>query len=150
MKIQIDRTPKFFPDQINCVACQKLFPVERFRNLLYSDRSLLQGELCPECAKSNAAIIQAKIKEQAWLLLQNSQLLKSDSIFIGVRVAELLAISQETVKFPSFWQLWRKKLAIWRAESCELQQARFGSINSTECYCDKRQQLERLMEEQET
>jgi hypothetical protein len=134
MKIQIERKPKFFPCQVNCVACRQIFPVQKILNLLYSDRSLLQGELCPECAKSNSAVIQAKIKEQAWSLLQNSQLLKSDSIFIGERVSELLAVSEETVRFPSFWQLWCKKLAIWRAESVELQQARFGS---TKGYCHK-------------
>jgi hypothetical protein len=150
MKIQIERTPKFFPNQINCVACRQIFSVDRIRNLLYSDRGLLQGELCPECAKSNSTVLQAKIKEQAWLLLQNPELLSSDSTFIGSRAIELLIISQENINFPSIWQLWRQKLAIWRAESIELQQARFGSINSTECYCEKRQQLEQLMEERET
>jgi hypothetical protein len=147
MKIKIERKPKFFPDQVNCVACHQIFPVQRILNLLYSDRGFLQGELCPECAKSKSAVIQAKIKEQAWSLLQNSQLLKSDSMFIGERASELLAISQETVKFPSLWQLWCKKLAIWRAESAELQQARFGT---TKGYCHKRQQLNYLLEERET
>jgi hypothetical protein len=134
MKIQIERKPKFFPCQVNCVACRQIFPVQRMLNLLYSDRGLLQGELCSECAKSNSAVIQAKIKEQAWSLLQNSQLLKSDSVFIGERASELLVTSQENVKFPSFWQLWFKKLAIWRATSTELQQTRFGS---TQGYCHK-------------
>lgn len=147
MKIKIERKPKFFPGEINCVACRQIFPVQSILNLLYSDRGFLQGELCPECAKSNSAVIQAKIQEQAWSLLQNSQLLKSDSVFIGERASELLTISQETVRFPSFWQLWSKKWAIWRAESAELQQARFGS---TKGYCHKRQQLNYLLEERET
>jgi hypothetical protein len=147
MKIQIERKPKFFPDRAKCVACRQIFPVQSLLNLLYSDRGLLQGELCPGCAKSNSAIIQAKIKEQAWSLLQNSQLLKSDSISIGEKVCEILVTSQETVKFPSFWQLWRKKLAIWRVESAELQQARFGL---TKGYCHKRQQLKYLLEDRET
>jgi hypothetical protein len=147
MKIQIERKPNFLPDQVNCVACRQIFPVQRLLNLLYSDRGLLQGELCPECAKSNSAVIQAKIKEQAWLLLQNSQLLKSDSIFIGERASELLAISQETVKFPSFWQLWCKKLAVFQQESAELQQARFASNKG---YCHQRQQLKYFPEKRET
>jgi hypothetical protein len=147
MKIQIERKPKFFPDRAKCIACRQIFPVQNILDLLYSDRGFLQGELCPECAKSNSAVIQAKIKEQAWSLLQNSQLLKSDSIFIGERAVELLTISQENVRFPSFWQLWCKKWAIWRAESVELQQARFGL---TKGYCQKRQQLKYLLEERET
>lgn len=144
MKIQIQRKPKFFPDQVNCVACRQIFPAQKILNLLHSDRGLLQGELCPECAKSSSAVIQAKIKEQAWLLLQNSQLLKLDSILMGERVSEIIAISQETVNFPSFWQLWVKKLTIWRKASADLQQARFVS---TKGYCHKSQQLKYLPED---
>jgi hypothetical protein len=146
MKIQIERKPKFFPDQLDCVVCRQAFPVGRIRNLLYSDRGLLQGELCLECVESNPTVIQAKIKERAWFLLQNSQLLKSDAILTGERASELLAISQETVIFPGFWQLWRKKLTIWREERNELQQAR---VSSASCYSQKRQQLEHLLEERE-
>lgn len=144
MKIQIQRKPKFFPEQVNCVACRQIFPTQRILNLLYSDRGLLQGEICPECAKSNSADIQAKIKEQAWLLLQNSQLLKSDSILMSERVSEILATSQEIVEFPSFWQLWFKKLAIWRDASADLQQARFVL---TKGYFHKSQQLKYLPED---
>lgn len=147
MKIQLERKTNFVPEKLNCAVCRKVFTVGRIRNLLYSDRGWLEGDLCADCMKSNSATIQAKIKERAWLLLQNSHSIESEPIFTGKRASELLKISQETVKFPKFWQSWWQKMAILVEESEELEKARFGL---SKCYCQERQRLEYLFEESET
>lgn len=147
MKVQLERQTKFCPEHLNCAVCYQVFRVERIRHLLYSDRGLLEGDLCADCMKLNSSTFKAKIKERAWLLLQNHNLIKSDPIFTAERASELLEMSKEAVKFPNFLQLWLKKIAILAEESSELEEARLGS---TECNCQERQQLEHLFEESET
>jgi hypothetical protein len=147
MKIKLERQTKFCPGHLNCVVCYQVFKVERIRHLLYSDCGLLEGDLCADCMKLNSSTIQTKIKEQAWLLLQNQNLIKSDPIFTAKRASELLEMSKEAVKFPNVLQLWLKKIAILAEESSELEEAR---LSLTECYCQERQRLEHLFEESET
>lgn len=52
MKIQLERTLSTCPSHIKCVACSQPFEVGKIRSLLYDRSGLIQGDLCPDCAKA--------------------------------------------------------------------------------------------------
>jgi hypothetical protein len=147
MKIELDRKEVSCPENLTCVVCGHRFKVNRLRTLLYSDRGLLQGDLCSDCLKVGTTGIQTKLKERVWSLLLKPNRLKGCSNNTKERAAELLEMAEEKVKYPSFWQWWLTNMAIWAQESTEIEKARLGISN---CHCHQRQQLEKIFEKSET
>lgn len=147
MKIELERTTRFVPNKLSCAVCIKAFEVEPIRYLLYSDRGLLQGDLCQSCRKSSASAIQARIHERAWSLSQKTTQTPCEEVEIEEKVTEMLSLAEENIIFPTILQHWLKKMEIAAEESMELERARFG-LNK--CDCEKRQQLEHLLKESET
>lgn len=147
MKIKLDRKKVSCPANLICAVCGHMFKVDRIRTLLYSDRGLLQGDICPNCIKTGTIGIQEKLKERVWSLLLKSDGFVSYNSYKRERAAELLEIAEEEVIFPSFWQWWLKRITIFAEESKELEKARLGA---SQCDCHQRQQLEKLFEKKET
>jgi hypothetical protein len=147
MKIELDRKEISCPENLTCTVCEHTFKVDRIRTLLHSDRGLLQGDICPDCLKIGTTGIQTKLKERVWSLLLKPAPIGSLNSHVKTRAAELLEMSEEEVKFPSFWQWWIKKMTILSEESTELEKARLGISN---CHCHQRRQLEKLLEKSET
>jgi hypothetical protein len=160
MKIQLEHKLESCPEQLLCAVCGQIFLVQQIRTLLYSDRGLLQGDICPHCQKLNEENFKKKIYQRASFLWQNADVTDNQDLLKVTarrdrgllddqksRALELLTIAQEKVKFPNFLERWFKKMEILAQESNELEQARFGL---SKCYCQERQRLEYLFKESET
>ncbi|MGV0025632.1 hypothetical protein [Phormidesmis priestleyi] len=124
MRICLERKLTTCPDQLVCTVCREPFFTGKIRTLLYSDRRLLQGDICSVCLKLSATGIRKKMREQASLLMQQPAACFVQTIPCHDRAIELLEASQEDVRFPTFLQWWLKKLEILSEESQELEAAR--------------------------
>lgn len=125
MKIQLERKLTTCPAQLICIVCQQNFAVNRIRSLLYDDKRLLQGDICPKCLKLTANGIKQKILLSANFLnnqpnLSNCQTISSQ---------ELVECASEDVRFPTFYQWLFKQIEIFSQEYQEIEAARFGITN---------------------
>lgn len=126
MKIQLER--KLYPcrDNLRCTVCQQVFHVLPIRSLLYQDNGLLQGDVCPTCAKLPAAEFKQRMALKARILLQQESAQDAQTMTLQARALELLTVAKEPIKFPSFWQQWLMQLDVFAQDTQELEAARFG------------------------
>ncbi len=146
MKIKLERTLTSCPDKLRCTICSQIFDIKRIRALLYGDRSLLQGDVCPQCLRLNADAIKLKIRERAEVLLSQPVSSISRLPYPQNTGLELLELSKEDIKFPGIFDWLTKKIEIFAKESNELEAARLGLTN---CRCGKRSNLRIRFEEDE-
>lgn len=143
MKIHLERTLATCPKKLLCTTCGQLFEAGKLRALLYSDRGLLQGDVCHDCIKLKPSEIRNQMRDRASLLLQ--QPCDPDCRPTAhERALELLEVAQEEVKFPTFYHWWFKKLTVISEESQELEAARLGLKG---CYGEERSRLQKMLED---
>jgi hypothetical protein len=141
MKICLEVKLHSCPDYLRCIVCDRLFLTNKIRALLYSDRGLLQGDICSHCLRSKADNIRNKLREKALINLINTDKLNRSNSIHKPQALELLALSKEKVKFPKSWQWLIKKIAIFSQEDRALEISRSGL---TQFNCEQRLELERL------
>jgi hypothetical protein len=143
MKIKLERKLLNCPNSLNCKVCHQTFEVSNLRTLLYSDRGLLIGDVCPRCLKRESPEIQRLLKQQSNLLMAPSQGRGAQTIASYQQALELLEISAEEIKRPTFYQRWLKHIEIFVQETQELEAARFRLSNRT---VEQRSRLEKAFE----
>jgi hypothetical protein len=126
MKIQLERKLSSCPNQLTCAVCRQAFPAQSIRALLFSDRGLLQGDICAHCRQSGSEAIRETLHERVILLKRQSEFGQSTTIAIHELLTELTACAQEGVKFPSLLDWWLKWWEVFWQESQELEAARLG------------------------
>jgi hypothetical protein len=141
MKISLEAKLRSCPNYLRCVVCDRLFLTNKIRTLLYSDRGLLQGDICSHCLRLKANTIRNKLREKALINLINTDKLNRPNSIHKPEALELLALSKERINFPSSWQWLLKKIEIFSQENRELESSRLGL---TQFSCEQRLQLERL------
>lgn len=109
MKIQLERKLTTCPNQLRCAVCDRPFEASNIRALLYSDRSFIQGDICPKCLQLKAEQIQQKLRERAMILIEEPFCAPSTSPHEAL---ELLETSTENIKFPTFHQWLIKRLEL--------------------------------------
>lgn len=144
MKIQLERTLTSCPHKLVCTVCNQWFEVGKIRTLLYNNKGLLQGDVCPLCMKLPAPEIRSHLRERASLLLQQSELSEALMESVRDRALELLQAAQEDVKFPSLIDWWFKKLEVITEESDELEATRLGK---TDLYLAERSRLQKILDD---
>jgi hypothetical protein len=144
MKIQLERKLASCPHKLACTVCYQWFEVGKIRALLYNNKGLLQGDMCPECLKLTASNVRARLRERASLLLQNPELSDPYHASARDRALELLQAAQEDLKQPSVLDWWLKKLEIFSEESQELEAHRVGS---SDFYLAERSRLQKMLED---
>lgn len=144
MKIRLERKLVSCPHHLLCMVCGQKFEARRIRTLLYTDKGLIQGDVCPNCLKLKANGIRQKIKEQSRLLMRQAELETSGSTFARQLALELLECSGEDLRLPTFYEWLLKRIEIFSQESQELEAARLGLSN---CPCGKRSHLRIVFED---
>jgi hypothetical protein len=143
MKIKLERKLINCPNPLNCRVCCQTFEVSKLRTLLYSDRGLLIGDICPRCIKQDDPEIRRLLKQQGNHLMAPLQGRGAQTITSYQQALELLEISTENIKFPTFYQHWLKHIEIFMQESQELEAARFRLSSRT---IEQRSWLEKVFE----
>jgi hypothetical protein len=143
MKIQLEQTSSHCPERISCVACRQLFQVGTIRQLLIDNRSLVQGDLCPNCARHSPTDIQRLLRASGL------ERMLSDQAVDRERGQELLVVARESLELPSWWQWLLKKISVLATETQALEQARF-QITPGMMNCRRIQSWEALYQEGET
>ncbi len=143
MKIKLERKLNTCPNPLNCKVCHQTFEVSKLRTLLYSDRGLLIGDVCPRCVKREPPEIQRLLKQQSNLLMAPSQGRGAQTIASYQQALELLEVSTEEIKRPAFYQRWLKHIAIFVQETQELEAARYRLSSYT---VEQRSRLEKAFE----
>jgi hypothetical protein len=138
VKIQLERKLISCPAQLICIVCQQYFAVNRIRSLLYDDKGLLQGDICPKCLKLTANGIKQKILSSANFLNDQPNSSNFQTISSQELALELVECASEDVRFPSFYQWLFKRIEIFSQESQEIEAARFGITNYR---CGKRTKI---------
>jgi hypothetical protein len=141
MKIQLEQKLSTCPENMTCIVCCHSFQVDNIRTLIYDNQNLIQGDICPKCLKLNSTVIQQKLRYHADYLMHESTAHPAQRNNLRERALELLAVSEESVKFPTFLQWLWKKIEIFSLETEELEAARFGL---SQCDCETRSQLQNL------
>lgn len=126
MRIQLERKRYPCRDTLRCTVCQQMFHVGQIRSLLHQDSGLLQGDVCPACARLTATDFKQKMVLNARILLQKESLHDAQTMTLHARTLELLEAAKEPIKFPSFWQQWLMQLDVFAQDTQELEAARFG------------------------
>lgn len=124
MRIQLERKRYPCRDKLRCTICLQLFEVGQMRSLLYQDCGLLQGDVCPHCAKLDAESFKQKMVLNARILLQQTASQHSQTVTLHTQALELLAVSKEDIKFPGVWQQAMTKLKALVEDTQELEAAR--------------------------
>lgn len=143
MKIKLERKLINCPNLLNCKVCHQTFEVSKLRTLLYSDRGLLIGDVCPRCVKRQSLEIQRLLKQQSNLLMAPSQGRGAQTIAAYQQALELLEVSTEEIKRPAFYQRWLKHIEIFVQETQELEAARYRLSSYT---VEQRSRLEKAFE----
>jgi hypothetical protein len=137
MKIKLERKLTSCPRSLRCKVCSQIFEVGKLRNLLYTDRGLLMGDVCPQCFRKEAHEIQHLLKQQGnWMMEPRKGVGAQTRCFADTaRVAtyrhalELVELAAEPVEFPVLYQLWLKRIEIFMEENQEAESARFQRSN---------------------
>jgi hypothetical protein len=145
MKIRLESKHESCPERLQCLVCDRTFPTNKIRTLVYNDRGLLQGDICPDCLQLKSEKIKYKLREKALLMLTKRVRSNIKQSSLKPQAMELLALSQEKIKLPNFWQWLIKKMSIASEEYQEIEAARLGM---TQCTCQQRSKLERLFEKE--
>jgi hypothetical protein len=143
MKIKLERKLINCPNPLKCKVCHQGFEVSKPRTLLYSDRGLLIGDICPRCVKRETSEIQRLLKQQGNHLMAPSQGRGAQTIASYQQALELLEISTENIKLPTFYQRWLKHIEIFVQETQELEAARFRLSSRA---IEQRSRLEKAFE----
>jgi hypothetical protein len=127
------------------VVCDRRFTVSKIRALLASDRGLIQGDICPHCLQLNSKEIKHKLREKALFSLIKSSNLKSEKLPNHQQSLELLTLSKERIRFPSFLDWLLIKIAIFFEEYQEMETSKLGL---TQFSGEQRSQLEKLFQKE--
>jgi hypothetical protein len=141
MKIQLEQKLSTCPESITCTVCRHSYGAGNIRALIYDNHNLIQGDICPKCLKLNSTTIQQKLRFHADCLMHESTAHPARRVNLQERALELLAVSEESIQFPTFFQWLWKKIEIFASETQELEAARFGL---SQCDCETRSQLQNL------
>lgn len=134
MKIRLERNLTHSPDQLPCAVCRHPFPVTQIRLLLFADRGLLRGDVCPDCFKLGSDGIRQTMLDRAILLQMQSKFSRQcNTIAVHQLATELMDCARENVQFPTFWHWCFKWWEVWRVEAVALETAR---LNLSRC-CDR-------------
>lgn len=144
MKIILERQLINRPNPLKCKVCHQTFDVSKLRTLLYSDRGLLMGDICPCCIKQETPGIQRLLKQQSHHLMALPQGRGVQTIASYRQALELSEISTEDVQLPTFYQRWLKHIEIFVQETQELEAARFRLSSHT---IEQRSRLEKAFEQ---
>ncbi len=142
MKVLTERIFSHHPQAFDCVVCTQPFAIDLYRAILYSDRGLIQGDVCPQCRKLKGLDLQQKLHDRAMTLLHQSVEVDERGENMRDRAQELLQLAQEPVKSPNFLQRWFRQMVILSEETQELEAARLGQDRVC---CQQRSRLERLL-----
>jgi hypothetical protein len=132
------------PQSLNCLICRSSFTSSKLRALLYSDRGLVIGDVCPECLKLTAPEIKRSLRMQANQLMAEPKSRGAQTISSHQQALELLEIATEEVKFPPIYQRFLKHLERFVQDSRALEEARFKLSDRG---LTQRSQLERIFRE---
>ena len=109
--------------------------------MLYGDRGLVIGDVCPDCLKLSASAIKRSLRTRANQLMAQPKGRGAQTISSHQQALELLEIATEEVKFPSSYQRVLKHLEIFVQNSRSLEEARFNLSNRG---LGQRSQLEKI------
>lgn len=139
MKVELERKLTACPEQLHCVVCQSRFPSPRIRNILYNDRGLIQGDICPSCLKLKPQEIKQSLLQQSQQLMKKATLIGGSAAIDSFKQAlERQELAQEDLKLPTRYARGLKWLEVLSQETQELEAARLGMSN---CRCGKRSRL---------
>jgi len=144
MKVILERQLINCPNTLKCKVCHQAFGTRKLRTLLYSDRGLLMGDICPCCIKQEAPGIQRLLKQQSHYLMAPTQGRGVQTIASYRQALELSEISTEDVQLPAFYQRWLKHIEIFVQETQELEAARFRLSSHT---IEQRSRLEKTFKQ---
>ncbi len=142
MRILIERVLADHPQTLTCVVCGDVINVDLRRAILYDDRGLIQGDVCPRCVKSQPTAIKQKLHDRAFRLLHQAREWDEGSGERGDRAVELFRLAQENVTVPNVLQRWFRELQLLSEETQELEAARRS--HDRVC-CQQRSRLEQLL-----
>jgi hypothetical protein len=143
MKIKLERKLTTCPDKLACATCHTGFAAGRLRALLYSDRGLVLGDICPACLKLEAADIRRLLRKESNRLMSHPKGSYSQTISLHRQALELLETSEEEVQFPMLYQRLIKQFQIFSQESQELEAAKFNLSSRS---LSQRARLERMFQ----
>jgi hypothetical protein len=156
MRIQLERKLALCPDRLRCTVCHQAFQPQRIRSLLYSDRGLLQGDVCHSCLRLDAAEFKQTISLNAQLAVVQSGPRDRLAQHYQQQAQELLSVVSEKVRFPSPLQWLVQWVALLCQESQELEATRLGlaacsnsvsnNVGMGARYCADRLRLQRIYE----
>lgn len=141
MKIRLEQKLSTCPETMTCTVCRHSFHVDNIRTLIYDNQNLIQGDICPKCLKFNSTVIQQKLRYHADYLMHESTVHSAQRNHLRERALDLLALSEESIKFPTFLQWLWKRISILSTEIEELEAARF---DLSQCDYETRLQLKNL------
>jgi hypothetical protein len=144
MKIKLERRLSTCANSLNCGVCRQTFEVSKLRTLLYSDRGLLIGDICPHCLKQETYEIQRLLRQQGNRLMAHPKGEGAQTIASHRQALELLEISTENIEFPTLYHRWLKHLEIFFQEAEELESTRFGLSSYI---AEERSRLEKALEQ---
>lgn len=142
MKVLLDRPLMLFHHPLHCVVCRSPFFVGELRTLLYNDRGLLQGDICPACLELSPTRIKQKLRQHALVLAQQADSDPELADLLAARTTELLDCATEALKLPSFWQRVWKRIEIFLEATQEQEDNRTGLSSY---HKDYRLALERML-----
>jgi hypothetical protein len=125
MKIKLERKLTSCPRSLRCKVCSQIFEVGKLRNLLYTDRGLLMGDVCPQCFRKEAHEIQHLLKQQGNWMMEPRKGIGAQTIATHRHALELVELAAEPVEFPVLYQLWLKRIEIFMQENQESESTRF-------------------------
>jgi hypothetical protein len=151
MRIQLERKLALCPDRLRCTVCHQAFRARRIRSLLYSDRGLLQGDVCHTCLRLETTEFKQTISLNAQLAVVQSGPRDPQAQQQQQQAQELLLLVSEPVRFPSPLQWLVQWVALLCHESQELEAARLGMAACSTAgmgarYCADRLRLQRIYE----
>jgi hypothetical protein len=143
MKIKLERKLTSCPHSMNCKVCFQVFEVGKLRNLLYTDRGLLMGDVCAQCFRKEAHEIQRRLEQRGNWMMVLSKDKGARTIATHRQALELVEVAAEPVEFPRAYQLWLKRIEIFIQES---QESEAGRLRRSSWIVEQRSRLEKVFE----
>ena len=125
MKIILEHKLSSCP-QITCLICRCSFTSNNLRALLYGDRGLMIGDVCPNCLKLTATTLKRALRTRANHMMAQPKGHGAATISSHQLALELLEVATEEVRFPSLYQRFLKHLERFAQDSQSLEEARFS------------------------
>ena len=125
MKIILEHKLSSCP-KLTCLICRCSFTSNNLRALLYGDRGLMIGDVCPNCLKLTTTTLKQALRTRANHLMAQPKGRGAQIISSHQQALELLEVSIEEVRFPPIYQRFLKHLERFVQDSRSLEEARFS------------------------